>query len=47
MSALSNRLNPDIEEWVVMAKEDFDTLQGENIALAEYINRQDKKKKRR
>lgn len=39
MIELIGRLNPEIKKWVIMAEEDFRTLQEENIALMEYIGR--------
>lgn len=35
LHATIHSLNPEIEDWVIMPKEDFDTLQSENVALME------------
>ena len=41
MRKLTDRLNFEIEEWVVMPKEALDDLQGENVALMKVIIEKD------
>lgn len=39
LKELIRRLNPEIKSWVIVAEEDFRTLQEENLALMEHINK--------